>query len=252
MGEIWSSGTRYDYGWLERESSGERIWEMTWDSTEPAGGDRWNRKSEQVVTLVPGSYLLYYQSDDSHSFEEWLRTRPTHPARWGAALFVLGSEDDVEAVEIISGDEDRETSADASAEGSVSVSGYAGPVLVQHSRVGNDADLRSTFSLEEETPLRITGAGEISTNGRYDYGWIENASTGERVWEMTLRNTEHAGGEARTRRFSGVVTLPAGEYAVRYVSDFDFAYGDFGDGAPTRPEEWGITVRRAASMSAGE
>lgn len=245
MGEIWSSSTRYDYGWLERESNGERIWEMTWDSTEPAGGDRTNRKSEQVVTLAPGSYLLYYQSDDSHSFEDWLRTRPTHPARWGAALFILGSEDDVESVEILS---DGGTRVDVS----VSVGDSAGPVLAQHSRVGNDSDLRSTFSLEEETALRITGAGEISTNGRYDYGWIEDAATGERVWEMTLRNTEHAGGEARTRRFSGTVTLPAGDYVVRYVSDFDFAFGDFGDGAPARPEEWGITVRRASTVSDGE
>lgn len=250
MGEIWSSGTRYDYGWLEKESTGERIWEMTWETTEPAGGDRTNRKSEQVVTLMPGSYILYYQSDDSHSHEDWLRSRPTHPARWGAALFVLGPETDVESVEIISGtgEVDSETASDVSVSDQVG----AGRVLADLSRVGNDADLRKDFSLDEESELRLIGAGEISTNGRYDYGWIERAETGEKVWEMTLRNTEHAGGDARTRRFSGVVTLPAGEYVVRYVSDFDFAFGDFGDGAPPRPEEWGITVRLVETVSVEE
>lgn len=252
MGEIWSSGTRYDYGWLERESSGERIWEMTWETTDPAGGDRTNRKSEQVVTLAPGSYLLYYQSDDSHSYEDWLRSEPTNPARWGAALFVLGSGEDVESVEIMDGDRETDTVSETRVDVSVSVTEGAGPVLVRHDRVGNDADLRSSLSLNEETDLLITAAGEISTNGRYDYGWIEDAESGERVWEMTLRNTEHAGGEARTRRFSGVVTLPAGDYLVRYVSDFDFAFGDFDDGAPSRPEEWGITVRRATSAGGGE
>jgi len=246
MGEIWSSGTRYDYGWLEKESTGERIWEMTWESTEPAGGDRTNRKSEQIVTLTPGSYLLYYQSDDSHSHEDWLRTRPTNPERWGAALFVLGSEEDVEAVEVI---RNADAESDVDADVSVSVQAGEGRVLVDHTRIGNDADLRSGFTLAEESRLRITGAGEISTNGRYDYGWIENAETEENVWEMTLRNTEHAGGQARPRRFSGNVTLPAGTYTVRYVSDFDFAYGDFGDGAPNRPEEWGISVRLLESVS---
>ncbi|NNF03394.1 MAG: hypothetical protein HKN17_02910 [Rhodothermales bacterium] len=203
------------------------------------------------MTLTPGSYMLYYQSDDSHSFEDWLRTRPTHPARWGAALFILGSEDDVQSVEIITDDGQRETTANDNVDVSVTVGRTAGPVLVQHTRVGNDSQLSSSFTLDEESDLRIVGAGEISTNGRYDYGWIENAS-GDRVWEMTLGNTEHAGGEARTRRFSGIVTLPAGEYVARYVSDFDFAYGDFGDGAPTRPDEWGITVRLADTVSVGQ
>lgn len=252
MGEIWSSGTRYDYGWLEKESTGERVWEMTWETTEPAGGDRTNRKSEQILTLTPGSYLLYYQSDDSHSHEDWLRTRPTNPARWGAALFVLGSEEDVDAVEVIQRTGDTNTETDVDSDVSVSVPVDEGRVLVDYSRVGNDADLRTGFTLDEESELRITGAGEISTNGRYDYGWIENAETGENVWEMTLRNTEHAGGEARTRRFSGRLTLPAGNYTVRYVSDFDFAYGDFGDGAPNRPEEWGIRVHLLESVNVGQ
>jgi hypothetical protein len=76
----------------------------------------------------------------------------------------------------------------------------------------------------------------------YDYGWIENAETGETVWEMTYRKTTHAGGASKNRIFDGAIRLPAGRYELRYESDGSHAYGDWNADPPDDPEGWGITV----------
>jgi hypothetical protein len=42
--------------------------------------------------------------------------------------------------------------------------------------------------------VRIYALGESSGRDLADYGWIEDVKTGKRVWEMTYRTTEPAGG----------------------------------------------------------
>ena len=67
-----------------------------------------------------------------------------------------------------------------------------------------------------------------------DYGWIEDAKSGRRVWEMTYRMTEHAGGAKKNRRFDGVIRLPAGEYVLRYETDGSHSFGDWNADAAGR------------------
>jgi hypothetical protein len=83
-----------------------------------------------------------------------------------------------------------------------------------------------------------------------DYGWIEEAKTGRRVWEMTYRSTEHAGGASKNRRFDGTIRLSAGEYVLRYETDGSHAFGDWNADPPDDPEMWGVTVSQAAPVSA--
>ncbi len=245
MGEISTSGTLYDYAWLEQNDTREKIWEMSLEDSRPAGGSNTNREEDAVVQLSAGTYTLYYQTDDSHSYDSWEKPKPTHPERWGVALYTLGdTEGPISAITVLSGDERenqvRQGSASSPAE--ISVANSREELLVDLSGVGNEADLSSDLILSTATRLRIVAQGEISNQGRYDYGWIERTETGERVWEMTLSNTGSAGGEDRNRRFDGSVSLPAGEYVVRFVSDFSHAFGDFDDGPPTIENEWGIRI----------
>jgi hypothetical protein len=100
------------------------------------------------------------------------------------------------------------------------------------------------FRLDESSRIHVLAVGEISISGRYDYGWIENAETGEIVWEMTWQNTEPAGGADRNRRYNGALTLEPGNYVVHYNSDFSHAYGDFGDEPPLDQENWGIQISK--------
>jgi hypothetical protein len=252
LGEISTSGTLYDYAWLEQNESREKVWAMSLEKSTPAGGSSTNRKEEVILALSPGYYTLHYQTDESHSFGSWEKPEPDNPERWGVELFTLGSAAEGQAsVEVIADASSvAPTYSENALPGADIPSGSDTPpgldttavLLVDMSQVGNDADLSQEINLTAETELRIEAQGEISTQGRYDYGWIEDAASGQRVWEMTLSNTTPAGGEDRNRRFEGTIVIPAGDYLVHFVSDFSHAYGDFNDGPPAREDEWGLRI----------
>ncbi len=114
-------------------------------------------------------------------------------------------------------------------------------------QVGNREDRTEEFALDEESVLRVYASGEVLPWERYDYGWIEDAESGDTVWEMTEANSEHAGGIASNRRTDETVTLPAGRYRLRYVSDGGHAFGSWA-GFPPDDRFWGIAVFEASSM----
>jgi hypothetical protein len=111
--------------------------------------------------------------------------------------------------------------------------------------IRDDDQVHKTFALDRETDVRIYALGEGAGGEMVDFGWIEDASTGRRVWEMTYRVTAHAGGATKNRRFDGVIRLPAGRYVVRYKTDGSHSFGDWNAAPPDDPEAWGITVYRA-------
>lgn len=246
VGEISSKGALYDYAWIENRTTRQTPWEMSRENSQHAGGDNTNRAETAFLDLEVGRYSLYYRSDESHSAERWRKTKPQHPERWGVTVFPMDP-DGFDAASFSIVDLNAESSEAAADE--VAVEADMGMIpsnqVVGFIAVGNDADLTEPFELSETTSLRIVAEGEISSGGRYDYGWIENAETGERVWEMTLKNTVFAGGEDRNRRFEGSLSLGAGSYVARYTSDFSHAFNDFGDGAPSSPRDWGMRIFRA-------
>jgi hypothetical protein len=83
-------GDMVDYGWIEEESTGRVVWEMTYDATEPAGGARKNRALERTIRLPAGSYVLRYKSDGSHSYGDWNADAPDDPESWGITVFRMG------------------------------------------------------------------------------------------------------------------------------------------------------------------
>ncbi len=93
------------------------------------------------------------------------------------------------------------------------------PVISRLDGVGANADLTRTFTLDEETTIRVVAVGEGGATGFVDYAWIENAASGETAWSMSAENTEHAGGASINRLFQGNVKLAAGAYKLRYKSD---------------------------------
>ena len=118
--------------------------------------------------------------------------------------------------------------------------------------LGNDMHESTTFTLSEQTALRIHSIGEFTRNGRFDYGWIEDANSGNVVWEMTRENTRRAGGGNKNREFDGTVSLPAGTYVAHYKTDDSYAYGHFGGEAPANPAAWGLSVQVAGSSDGSE
>ena len=221
------NGRMFDYGWITSADTRKRVWTMEYDTTEPAGGDGKNRRVDTTLHLEQGNYIVHYLSDDSHSAQEWNATAPPDGRRWGITL--LAAKGPTDRAAVVPYDEKRDPS-----------------ILAELTGIRDDEQVRKPFSLDRDTDVRIYALGEGSGSDMVDFGWIEDAKSGRRVWEMTYRVTEHAGGAKKNRRFDGVVRLPAGNYVLRYETDGSHSFGDWNAAPPDDPEAWGIRVSRVS------
>ncbi|MBO6576435.1 MAG: hypothetical protein JJ896_17110 [Rhodothermales bacterium] len=87
LGEL-SDGGRYDYGWIE-SSEGATVWEMTRRNTRPAGGNDINRIYDGILELDPGSYVIGFKTDFSHSYGDFGGGAPRNPEAWGIRVYNL-------------------------------------------------------------------------------------------------------------------------------------------------------------------
>ncbi len=221
------NGRMFDYGWITNAESRKRVWTMEYDATAAAGGDRKNRLVDTTIHLDQGNYVVHYLSDDSHSAAEWNATAPPDGRRWG--ITILAAKGPLDRTAVLPYDEKRDPA-----------------ILAELTGVRDDEQVRKTFSLDRDTDVHIYAVGEGTGGDMVDFGWIEEAKSGRRVWEMTYRVTEHAGGAKKNRRFDGVIRLPAGDYVVRYETDSSHSFGDWNADPPDDPEAWGITIYRAS------
>lgn len=83
-----SDGDMYDYGWIEDANTSRVIWEMTYRMTKPAGGSRKNRLFDGIIRFKAGQYEVYYESDGSHSFNDWNDDPPYDLINWGITVYL--------------------------------------------------------------------------------------------------------------------------------------------------------------------
>jgi hypothetical protein len=114
------------------------------------------------------------------------------------------------------------------------------PVIAQIVKVLDNEDKTMAFSLTSSQEVRIFSIGEGQGNEMFDYGWIED-DKGSRVWEMQGSKTTHAGGAGKNRQVDVVMTLPAGNYKLRYKTDDSHAF-DHWNSLPPDINFWGIAV----------
>jgi hypothetical protein len=213
-----------DYAWIVDAASHRRVWTMRYEDTEHAGGAQKNRLFDGVVRLEAGSYMVYYTSDGSHSYEDWNSAPPAEDRYWGVSVFPASGR------------------LDPAVAGPF-VRPARGAVIAELVRMGNDERARENFRLDRAAEVRVYAIGEGSGE-MYDYAWIEDVASGRVVWEMTYDTSEPAGGARKNRVFEGTIRLPAGNYLLRYRSDGSHAYGEWNDDPPGDPEAWGVTVYR--------
>ena len=115
------------------------------------------------------------------------------------------------------------------------------PVIAQINQVLDNEDKSVAFSLASSQSVRIFAIGEGQGGEMFDYGWIEDVDKGSRVWEMKEAATAHAGGAGKNRKVDAVITLPAGNYKLRYKSDDSHAF-DHWNSLPPDINFWGIAV----------
>jgi len=212
-----------DYGWIYDADSRKKVWQMDKWNTSWAGGGRKNRAFIGETKLPAGNYVACFATDDSHSFGEWNVLPPYDPLHYGMIIYATNKSD----IKQVADFEDT----------------YEEPIVVQIIKVRNKQYKNKGFTLKKEADLHIVALGEFGYSDEFaDYGWIEDVSENEIIWEMTEDNTEHAGGASKNRKFDGIVTFPAGDYVVYYVTDDSHAYRRWNASAPLEKKMWGITI----------
>ena len=222
------SGDMFDYGWILDARTREIVWRMDYHDTDHAGGAAKNRVIDEVIRLASGSYTAYFATDGSHSYWEWNSSPPIEGELWGITLSGVGDGFDMSAVTAY------EPASDPA-------------IIAQLVEIRDHERRRTRFTLDQDTEVRIYALGEGMRNDMYDYGWIEEAGSARVVWEMTYRTTDRAGGARKNRRFDGTLSLPSGDYVLRYESDGSHSFGDWNADPPDDPAGWGVTIYRVGS-----
>ncbi len=115
-------------------------------------------------------------------------------------------------------------------------------IILSLTMLGDDESVVEGFALTRPMEVRVLALGEAMNGQLYDYGTILDATTRKPVWQMELHATHHAGGSDKNRMVDEVISLDAGSYLVRYVTDGSHSYEDWNAAAPSYPALWGITV----------
>lgn len=227
LGEMGYSDRDFaDYAWIA-DARGGITWEMTYRNTMAAGGAEKNRMFDDRVSLEAGEYVLYYVTDDSHSWDDWNSATPFDPEAWGVQLFATSgvAKSDIQLLDV------QELTE-------------SGDQLVRMVRVGDHERRRQRFTLDSDTRVHIYCLGEGTGGEMYDYGYIIDDDTGRTVWEMRYRRTRHAGGARKNRMYDGEITLDAGTYIAFYETDGSHSFEDWNARRPRDSMNWGLTISK--------
>lgn len=224
LGEKSYSGDELaDYGWIMNADDAEKVWEMTGDNTDFAGGAAKNCRFDGIIELPAGTYIVYYRTDDSHAYGSWNAERPFDYRDYGISLFGVGK---------------GFSSSDFTLHDTFAPTGN---ILVNLTGLGDDEDVDQEFTLSKPTEIKITALGEGKGSTMYDYGWIEDEH-GRTVWEMTYRQTRNGGGTSKNRLVIDTITLQKGTYTAHFVTDDSHSYAGFNASPPDDPERWGLMI----------
>lgn len=212
-----------DYGYITDAKTRQKVWTMDVDRTNHAGGASKNFFVDEVISLPRGSYIVTYITDDSHAYDQWNTSPPFDREHYGITVMGAGEHFDMSVVGKYVEQRDKN-------------------VIAQIIRVRNSANKEERFSLERTTKTRIYAIGEGEKRVMYDYGWIQDAKSGDVVWEMTYSMTLHAGGSRKNRMVNTSVLLDKGSYILHYISDDSHCYGDWNADPPEDQQYWGITL----------
>jgi hypothetical protein len=225
VGEARKDG-EFDYGWIVNVDTREKLWKFTYRNSEHAGGAEKNRRVNETVSLPAGRYAAIFVTDDSHSPYKWNSPPPYDPAAWGMTIRVADS--------------------DKAHLKKFEYEIFEGENIVLSLAAVRDNDFRSKgFTLKKPMKLRIYALGEGTGKDMADYGWIVDAKTQKRVWEMNYYDTEHGGGSSKNRLQDEIVSLDKGSYMAYFVTDDSHAYSEWNASPPYDPEHWGLTILAA-------
>jgi hypothetical protein len=212
----------HDFAMIKNIENGDIVWKMDYYNTKYAGGGIKNRVYNDIITLDEGKYILYYISDDSHSYQEWNQGSTYDPDYYGITVFA--DKDDTDEFSEIDIDEYMNKNR-----------------FLSMVKLRNDEYIKQPFKLNKDMKVRIYAIGE-GDRDMVDYSWITNLRTGRKVWEFKYNRSMHAGGAEKNRLIDDIIELEAGEYVAYAKTDDSHAYRDWNSSKPNDRENWGLSL----------
>ncbi len=243
----------FAYGWILNALTREVVWQMDGANTKRD----WDyRVADQYLELPAGSYEAYFSN---HAFGQslllarWTRNidrrqlQVPHPERPRGFLAAFGVDDASllrhwrEQV----GNYGMEIYLPAGQPGEVST--FEAPlrwrnIVVALSANQDNGHWSQAFHVRKPIALHIYAEGEGSGRSMRDYGWITDARSRVRVWEMGLDKSQYAGGARKNRRQVETLQLPAGDYEAEFITDDTHSPADWNAAPPCDPGLYGLTL----------
>jgi hypothetical protein len=239
MPKHYSSRSSLSFAWILNSNTREVIWDMNDAGIDDRDGIRVMLKDE--LNLEPGTYEVYYSTYPRYyQSDDWFRS-----SSQGFFSYLFGNErhyffeDEFEQMYIrvvgngtaLSESEIREKQESLKSESFLTFTNLRDEMY-------NEQILR----VDKPVNLRVYALGEARRDGEFDFGWIVNLKTRERVWQLTYRHSEYGGGAQKNRMYNDLVTLEPGLYRIMFVTDDSHSYRRWNMAPPYDPEFWGITI----------
>ena len=242
----------FAYGWILNADTREVVWQMDGANTKRD----WDyRIADQYLDLPQGRYEAYFSNHgfgQNLLFAQWTRnidrrdldTRRQHAQGFLAAI----GEDDASLLHHW-----REEVGNYGLEiylpagNPAEVKRFEAPLAWKNRMIRLDANTDSghwsqAFHLKHPVAIHVYAEGEGGSRHMDDYGWILDAHSRKRLWEMTLGESAFAGGARKNRREVETLTLPAGDYEAHFITDDSHSPADWNDAPPCDPGLYGLTL----------
>lgn len=238
--EKWGNNLAY-YGWIIDSESREVVWSLLDDYEDEYFHGEGSFDFEADLELKKGTYEVYYTSMYDRSYYKY------HINDFGDVVN--------QVIRAIADDDDHRHYRDEKYNMTVTgnkgftantgreyLDNMASKSIVSIVRTGDNEMETKNFALTKETKLYVYCQGEREGREFYDFAWIYDLKTREKVWPNSVTDYDRAGGGRKNFLAFQEINLPAGHYQVNYVTDGSHSYDRWNVMPPNDPQMWGITV----------
>jgi hypothetical protein len=245
--EFRSRGDMFAGGWIINAETREPVWILEEADTRRFKRSKYLREFEGEITLSEGQYEVYYNA----GLPYYYNNIGLEIKNLGKAFKIIGDIFDDEDDYVFSYDIEDFDELFLVVEALEGIFTNFNPVerirenaIVDFSKPENDFYEKKGFTLNRDMTVKIIAIGEYSSSDRVfvDYGWIYDAESREKVWQMDKWNTSWAGGGRKNRAFVEDINLAAGHYVACFVTDDSHSFGAWNVLPPYDPLHYGLMI----------
>jgi hypothetical protein len=231
------------YGWILDGKTREVVWSLLKEYNDEFFRYRDSRRFsfDKEITLAAGDYEVYYAAgidneydDDNFNLDDLINLIITGNSRdsrrdekrfSSLSMTLYGSEDSFVRNDLYK-----------------NVNAFSENAIASIVRAGDDEFIRKNFTVNKDIELNIRSIGEQYDREQFDFAWIVNTNTYEKVWPNDNTKYKKAGGGSKNKIVSEKINLPKGDYTLYYISDDSHSYDKWNVLPPYDPQFWGVSI----------